>query len=184
MGSDKARLSLGGVALAMRAAELLSLYFTDVLLVGGEPPAGAPGRFVPDSDVDAPRCALRGIVSALENTRAERALIVATDLPLLTADLILGLTAWPEHDVVLPRRDGRPEPLCAIYKRETVLEPARAKLEAGDLAMRSLLDAVDTGYLEGADLEALDPDGSALHNLNTPADLEKAEAILRQRGAA
>ena len=178
MGRDKAGLELGGVALATGLARLLSLYFTEVLLVGGDPPADAPGTRVPDVDLAAPRCALRGLVSALDHVSAERVLVIATDLPLVSVDLILGLTAWPEHDAVVPRRASGPEPLCALYRREPVLSEARRRLESGDLAMRSLLEDLDTSYLEGPDLEALDPCGTALLNLNTPADLERARSLL------
>ena len=178
MGRDKASLTLSGVPLAVRAARLLARFFSDVMIVGGEATADVPGRFVPDSHPDAPRCALRGIVTALEHAKADRVLVLATDMPFVTPDLILGLTAWPEHDVVLPRRDGRPDPLCGIYRR-SILGVASANLAAGELALRSVFEAVDTDYLEGADLEALDPDGSALTNLNLPEDLERAEALLR-----
>ena len=61
--------------------------------MGGDPPGDASGRRV--SDPDGPRCALRGVTSALESAREERVLIVATDLPLVTPDLLLALVAWP-----------------------------------------------------------------------------------------
>ena len=183
MGRDKASLELGGVPLATRLGELLSRFFLEVLLVGGEPPRGAPGRFVPDTGADSQRCALRGLVSALEHASAERVLVLATDMPLVTPDLILGLTAWPEHDAVLPRREGLADPLCAIYRREPALAVATEHLRAGDLALGSLLDALDSSYIEGPDLDTLDPDRSALYNLNRLEDLERAEAMLRARSA-
>src|SRR5690606_20109044 len=132
MGRDKAHLPLGGVALATRTARLPAAHFEDVLLVGRAPPADAPGRRVPDPD--GPPCALRGLVGALTAARGERVLVVATDLPLLGPELLLALVAWPEADVVLPRVDGRMEPLCALWARERVLPLARAQLAAGRLA--------------------------------------------------
>jgi len=94
MGRDKSRLEIGGVANATRLARLLGGLFEELLLVGGDPPDDAPGRCVPDPE--GPVCALRGLVAALEAARAPRVLVVATDLPLLTADLVLALVAWPE----------------------------------------------------------------------------------------
>jgi len=174
MGCDKATLKLDGVAWAVRIAGLLETLFDEVLLVGGRAPAAAPGRAV--TDVRGPQCALRGLVSALESSRCERVVVVSTDVPLVRVDLLLALTAWPEHDAVVPRRDGRRHPLCAIYRRDPVLTLARARLEAGELRLGSLLDALDTDYLEGADLAAVDPDRSALSNINTPEDLATLEA--------
>lgn len=170
MGRDKAHLELGGVTFSTRLSMLLGEIFEDVVLVGGEPAPDAAGRRVPDRP--GPQCALRGLVTALQAARAERVLVLATDLPLMTPDLILGLTAWPEHDAVVPRVDGRQHPLCAVYRREPVLGVAEQRLEAGDLALGGLLEALDTSHLEGPDLAAVDPDGRALTNVNTPSDLD------------
>jgi molybdopterin-guanine dinucleotide biosynthesis protein A len=175
MGSDKAALAVGGVTLATRVARCLARLCEDVVLVGGDPPADAPGRRVPD--VDGPRCALRGLVAALDATRAERVLVVATDLPLVTPDLLLALVAWPEADAVVPRAADGAHPLCALYRRERALAVARPHLAEGRLALTALLAALDTRYLEGDDLRAVDPDGTALTNLNTPEDLARVEAI-------
>lgn len=176
MGGDKAALPVGGIPGATRVAELLDALFEDVLLVGGSPPPDSPGRRVPD--VDGPRCALRGLVSALAAATAPRVLVAATDLPLLTADLVLALVAWPEADAVVPRTPDGAHPLCALYARDAVLPVARANLAAGRLAISELLASVATAWLEGPDLAQIDPDGRALFNANRPEDLARAEALL------
>jgi molybdopterin-guanine dinucleotide biosynthesis protein A len=170
MGRDKAHIPLAGIPLAVRVASCLEPLVGDLVLVGGDPPEEAPGRRVPD--VDATRCALRGLVGALEATDTARVLVAATDLPFLTPDLLLGLLAFPEADAVLPRDADGPQPLCAVYRREPVLAVARQHLAAGRLALGALLDRVETAFVEGPALRALDPHGRALHNLNAPEDLE------------
>jgi molybdopterin-guanine dinucleotide biosynthesis protein A len=180
MGADKASLELAGVPLALRTARLLEPLFEELLLVGGAPPGDAPGRRV--ADPAGPRCALRGLVGALAAARAPRVLVVATDLPGLTADLLLALVALPEADVVLPQGPRGLEPLCALYRRESVLPVARAHLAAGRLALRELLGALALETLRGAELEAFDPDGHVLANANTPEDWARARA--RIEGAA
>jgi molybdopterin-guanine dinucleotide biosynthesis protein A len=174
MGSDKAHLPVGGVACATRIARLLAGLFEEVLLVGGDPPRDAPGRRVPDAP--GPRCALRGAVAALEAARGERVLLVATDLPLLTPDLVLALVAWPEADAVVPRSADGPHPLCALYRREPALAAARPRLAAGRLKLQDWLDGLDTAWLEPADLARVDPEGTALTNVNTPEELARARA--------
>jgi molybdopterin-guanine dinucleotide biosynthesis protein A len=169
MGADKARLALGGEPLATRLARLLATLCEDVLLVGGAPPASAPGRRV--ADPDGPRSALRGLVGALEAARAERVLVLATDLAGASPDLLLALVAAPDADAVVPRTPAGAEPLCALYRREPVLREARARLARGDLALHALLGALDVHWLEGDDLLAAGGDGRALANVNTPADL-------------
>lgn len=176
MGSDKAHMEIGGVPAATRLARLLDAFFEDVILVGGNPPASAPGRRVPDPE--GPNCALRGLVAALEATRAERVLVLATDLPLVTAELLLALVAWPLADVVVPRAGGRVHPLCALYRRDSVLSVARENLAGRRLALQALLDAVDVEYLDDADLAELDRAGTALTNVNDPEDLRRVKKHL------
>ena len=177
MGRDKARLDLDGEPAAARLAALLTAFFEDVLLVGGEPPREAPGRRVADGA--GPRSALRGVVAALEAARTERVLVLATDLLGVTAELLLALLAAPEAEVVAPRTARGPEPLCALYRREPALAEARRRLAAGRLALHELLGALSVQWLEGVDLAAVDPHGAALANVNTPAEL----AAYRARSA-
>ena len=177
MGSDKAQLELAGAPAAARLAERLACLCEEVLLVGGSPPAGAEGRHVPDPN--GPRCALRGLVGALEAARAERVLVLATDLFGVTPELLLALIAAPDADVVAPRTERGPEALCALYRREPALREARARLAAGRLALHELLGALSVYWLEGEDLGVLGAPGRMLANLNTPEEL----AAFR-RGAA
>jgi molybdopterin-guanine dinucleotide biosynthesis protein A len=179
MGRDKARLEFAGVPAATRLARRLAALFGEVLLVGGEAPEGAPGRRV--ADVEGPACALRGLVSALAAARAPRVLVLATDLPLLHADLLLALYAWPEAALVLPETTEGLQPLCALYAREAVLPAARARLARGELALHGLVAEVGASRLSPADVACVDPRGRALTNVNTPRDLERATAWLRER---
>lgn len=180
MGADKGRVLVGGVPVATRIAGCLASLFEEVLLVGGDPPADAPGRRV--RDVEAPSCALRGLVAALAAARSERVLVVATDLPGLTPELLLGLVAHPEADVVLPRTpaprggEARLQPLCAVYRRERVLPEAQRRLASGELALHGLLGMFSLAVVEGSDLASLDPRGLALANVNTPEELRRFAA--------
>ncbi|MEE8508104.1 MAG: NTP transferase domain-containing protein [Myxococcota bacterium] len=174
MGRDKGTLPVGSTTLTTHLATLLDSLFEDVLIVGASSHPVPPGRLV--ADPPGPPCALRGLVGALMAARAERVLIVATDLPLLTPDLLLALTAWPESDAVVPRDDHGAHPICAIYRRESVLPVAHKHLEAGGLSLHRLLEAVKTGYIEGPDLASVDPRAEALTNVNTPEEWARIEA--------
>jgi len=183
MGRDKAALAVAGVAGATRIALALDALCDEVLLVGGTPPADAKGRAV--ADPEGPRCALRGLVAALEAARGERVLVVATDLPLVTDAFLRGLVtvAGADADAVVPRPVPKAQPLCAVYHRLPVLARARKQLAAGELALHGLLDTLRVTWIEGERLRALDPAGTALLNVNTPEDLVRAEALLRSQAA-
>lgn len=174
MGRDKAHIAWRGEAWSTRAARLLDSLFEETLLVGGAPASEAPGRRV--ADPAGPVCALRGLVGALEAARSDRVVVVATDLPLLSADLLLALTAWPECDAVVPSDAQGDHPLCAIYRREPCAAVARAHLAEERLALGKLLAAVDTERVSLDLLGLADLAGEPLVNVNTPEDLARLEA--------
>jgi len=178
MGEDKARRTVQGEPAAVRLARLLDGLFEEVLLVGGDPPADAPGRRVPDPP-QAPPCALRGLVAALEAARAPQVLVLATDQLAVTPALLLALLARGDADAVVPVADGHAQPLCALYRREAVLPLARRHLAAGPRALRDLLAALGgVATLEGPELESVAPGGLALRSANTPEAWRALEAAL------
>ena len=172
MGHDKAHVEFDGAPAAARIARLLAGLVSEVLIVGGSPPDVAGAR--PVADVEGPQCSLRGLVSALSAASSDCVLVVATDLPFVTPDLLLALVAWPEADAVVPRDANGRHALCALYRREPVLAVARERLARGALPLHGLLAAIGTAYLEGEALARVDPDGVALTNLNTPDELAAA----------
>ena len=181
MGRDKARLPIAGVASLERVAEALSEVCETLYLIGGDPPEGARGHRIPDPE--GPRCALRGVVAALDAARLPDVLVVATDLPLITPAFLSALAEAPPAEVVLPRDAAGMHPVCARYRREPALAVARRRLAAGgDLSLRGVLAELELAFLEGAALAAADPDGTALLNVNDPDDLERAEALLAGGG--
>lgn len=106
-------------------------------------------------------------------------LLTACDLPFLDAAFVRGLMANLDgHDVVLPITAGREEPLAAIYRIH--LRSAASELVRRGLGSpRALAAAANTCRLADEALTAIDPVGRCLWNLNTQADYERAQAILR-----
>lgn len=178
MGTDKAQLTYAGLSYAGRIANLLGNLFETVYLVGGDAPADAKGQRI--CDEEGPRCPLRGLVSVLEAAESERVLLVATDMPLVSAELVLALVAWPEAEIVLPRTDYGLQPLCAIYQRESVLPRARRALADNRLSLLGLVDEMQTSVLGGDDLLQVDSMGRALLNVNTPEDRAQLEQSLHE----
>lgn len=176
MGRDKARLALGGVACLTRVTDVLSEVCETIYLVGGDPPDVTRGHRIPDPA--GPRCPLRGLVAALEASRAPFVLTLATDLPLISSALLAALAEAPPADAVVPRDEGGIHPLCARYRREPVLAVARRRLASDALSLRGVLSEMGTQFLEGAALRAVDPDGTALSNVNTPEDAARVDASL------
>lgn len=62
---------------------------------------------------------LGGIYTGLSMSQTERNLVVACDLPCVTPELLRYLCdVNVQSEIVLPRHDGRLEPLCAVYSKQ------------------------------------------------------------------
>lgn len=121
------------------------------------------------------RAPIVGLEAALGACEASAVLVAAGDLPEVDPRVLLALLALvPEGagpDVVAPCGPRGPEPLLAVY-RPRILPEVRARIERGELALHTLLDAVDTLAIPELDIRSLDPDLRSLRNPNRPEDLE------------
>ncbi|MFS8084435.1 MAG: molybdenum cofactor guanylyltransferase [Acidobacteriota bacterium] len=186
MGSDKARLIFGGQTGVQRIAAQLKPLADKVRVVGSRTePGDSDFENVPDL-LDR-WGALGGIHSALSACRASWAVVVACDLPLVTSDLFVRL--WElkaeKFDAIVPiQPDGRPQPLCAIYRRETNSAEAARLIAANEHTPRALLAQVRTRWVEFRELADLPGAEHFFLNVNTPADYEHAQQLLESRSRA
>lgn len=133
MGRDKARLPMGGGTLVERVAEAVSAAAGSVTLVGApERYAGLGLRVLADTRPQAGP--LAGIHTALSASPAAWNLIVACDMPGISASFLSALLAAAEAsaaDCLLPAGpSGLPEPLCAVYHARC-LDSIEAALDRG-----------------------------------------------------
>ncbi len=108
---------------------------------------------------------LAGLHAGLLATDAAQVLLVATDLPYLSSEVLRRLRDAPaaaSAPVVSVTPDGRLQPLCARYPR-TVLPLVEQHLQQGMLAMHALLDAC-------SDTVLVEVDERTLRNVNRPSD--------------
>jgi molybdopterin-guanine dinucleotide biosynthesis protein A len=181
-GRDKAAEPLLGVPMLQRVVDLTEGLVDEVIIVGrpGQDLAWVrterPSRAVEDLYPGAgPAGAL---YTGLTASQAPVALAVACDMPLLQLALLAALLQLGrDHDLVVPVCDGLPQPLCAVY-RTSCRERLRAELEAGDLKLVSIIDKLSAHYVEEKEWHAFDPGGLSFANLNSEADLRRAEALL------
>lgn len=149
-----------------------------VLLVGrwSSPPV-AGLRHVPD--VLDSSGALVGLYSALLAATAPIVIVLAGDLPFVTASLLRRLAdVTSGEDAVVPRTRGRWHPLCAGYRRQTALR-IKARIDRGELRVSAFLADLRVRELAAHELSPMDPDGMGLMNVNTPDDLRRAERYAR-----
>lgn len=170
MGFDKATIAVGTETCASRIARLLRATADPVLEVGPgwtglsstreEPPGSGPL-----AAVAAGRAALLG------RGHDGPALVLACDLPLLSAGLLELLASRPGSGSVLPVVDGRAQPLCARWSALDLDEAARL-LATGERSLRHLPCRAGAELLD-EHIWASVTRASAFEDLDTPADLER-----------
>ena len=176
MGRDKATLTLTppGESLAGRTARLLAAVTYPAFEVGpghSQLPAIAEGQ--PGAGPLAAVAAGRRALCAFGWTGA--AVVVATDLPRLTVDLLSWLVEHPAPGSVIPVVQDVPQTLCARYAAAD-LERAVALVDAGRRSLRDLLNGSDALLAGPEEWEPAAGDPAALFDVDTPADLAQLGA--------
>jgi len=174
MGRDKSRLLINGELIVQRIARELGNVANRIRIVGAR-----SGHFESVSDTYSHWGPLGGIHAALGAASSESMLIVACDLPFVTHELFARLLSNRDEqtDALVPvQEDGRPQPLCALYRKRCLGAAAQA-IEAGEHAPRAFLDRVATNYIDFGQLSDLTGAEYFFLNVNTPANYERAQEI-------
>jgi len=171
MGRDKAALPAGDGTLIEHLARRLAPAVDETIIAGGsERPALDGVRTVDDRY---PRLGpLAGMHAGLTAARFPYAFVVGCDLPDVEPGLVGLLKALAEdYEAVVPRIDGRPEGVCALYQR-ALASRIEALLTAGERSVRTLLAASQVRYVAPGELRAVDPALRSFRNINTLAEYQ------------
>ncbi len=182
MGKDKAFLQYGGRPLIEHAVDLLKSAEVKPHIVSSRSDLSAYAPMIKDLH---PGCGpLGGIEAALAWSNSEWNVFLPVDLPLQPSIFVrylverAGLTGAA---ATIPKYQGRPEPLCAVYRRD-LLTGIRESLQAGKFkVMNGIENAVRPAELDLFSVEAVaatrndwtadPPLRRWFQNLNTPSDL-------------
>ena len=130
-----------------------------------------------------PNCgSLGGIYTAIVSGDGP-VIVVAWDMPFVPATLLRKLAAGSgAHDVFLPTSGGPRgvEPLCGVYG-PACAEPVRRQLDAEDYRAIGFHEHVNVGCLPLEQVEACGDVDTLFFNVNTDADLRKAEELCQKR---
>jgi len=177
MGFNKAFLEVGGRPIIERVIEKVALISKEILLVTNTPDEYAHLGYPALPDAYPGMGALGGIYSGLKAARNPYALVVACDMPFLSAPLLRYMTLLaPGHDAVVPRTDKGIEPLHALYSK-ACLPAMEQLLDKNKLRIIAFYSQVRVRYVEQEEIETLDPKHLSFFNVNSPADLQWARAV-------
>ena len=176
MGEDKARLRIHGELSQLDYTLTLLDKFCVRLAVSGrseqEVERGSGFDTVFIADVDGVKGPMAGVISSLHESRERPVLVVACDMPLLDASVLLMLVSRRNPDglaTCFVANDGKPDPMCTIYEPRS-LEFLEERARSGRFGLRH--------FLEGDEIERIAFDRpDLLASVNTP---EEANAVRRQ----
>ena len=120
--------------------------------------------------------ALGGRYSGLQQSSTSWSVLVACDMPFLSANLfefMFAKTLDGDFDVVIPRVEGRLQTTHALYN-SSCLEPINARLKDGLLKMDGYFDNVNVCEISQDEIFKIEGAESSFFNVNTGEDLELA----------
>jgi molybdopterin-guanine dinucleotide biosynthesis protein A len=185
MGRDKGLLDFSGVPQILHTARLLEPLVAGVTVVGSQERYASLGLRV-IADVAAAQVhgkpekigmgPLAGIAAALNATQLSWNLIVACDLPYLSAkwvDWLLSRALRSHGDVVIPRTEHGIEPLAAVYRRDCRV-PITAALARGVRKVSEAIEGLRAEVVYPSEWREAEPSELILKNMNAPGDYEEA----------
>jgi molybdopterin-guanine dinucleotide biosynthesis protein A len=184
LGRDKALETVDSQSLLQRVLSQLIVFDSEIIIVTARD--GPLPRFADNTecrviaDAYPGSGALVGLASGLAASKADYNLVVACDMPFLNRELIrymLGLGGG--FDLVLPRLGGLVEPLHAVYAKSCLAHVERL-LEQGERRINALFEQVKVRYVEADEIDRFDPRRLSFFNVNTRADLEKAQQLAKE----
>lgn len=178
LGGAKATASLGGRPLIDYPLSALRRAGLEAVVVA-KPATALPRLEVPVLREPAqPTHPLAGILAALRHAGGRRLMVVACDMPLVTAPLLRWMAALDEP-LAVPRAGGRLHPLLARYGAEHADALERALADGRSLS--AAVSALEPRVVGETELRRFGEPERLLFNVNSPDDLEHAEQLIAGR---
>lgn len=175
-GRNKALEAFRGKRLIDRAVEDLGTFCAPVLAVTNDLESFRDVRATLVRDIIPHQGPLVGLYTALLFSPNEWLFVKATDMPFLVHDLAAMMSAARDEscDVLVPMRNGRYEPLFALYHHRCIPSIVDA-VERGERKLVTFYKKVKVKELAEEEWRTVDPEGLSFKNVNTPGDMEQLE---------
>ena len=178
-GRDKAFVTVGGKPMIEHLLAVFQPLFDDIVLVTNDPLKYLSWDLHIVTDIFSCRSSLTGIHAGLFHAAHPHAFFAACDAPFLQTGVVQTLldALGPSADVVIPETAAGMEPLCAIYSKHCLANIEKL-LMGQQFKIQSFFPSVRVTKIGEELLRSADPDLISFFNINTPQDLDRAEAWL------
>ena len=172
-GRDKSRVVISGRSIIVRQLDVLQQVAAEIVVVSPFAERFADLSLAVHADRISGLGAIGGIYTAVEVANADNIVVVACDLPFLTAPLLGRLVELAQRadGAWIHSRRGV-EPLVACYRKHS-LRSIRNAIDAGRLTAGALADAMSIAELPESALTPFGDPERLLANINTAADLAR-----------
>mgnify|MGYP006281083567 CR=1 FL=1 len=179
-GRNKAFLKIGQHRLIDNIYKVFCAVFEEIIIVTNQPAAYLDFDATIVTDVFPVRSSLTGIHAGLFYSGNPFIFAVACDIPFLQEDLVRLLLSRiePGAGVVIPETGEGLEPLCAVYAKNC-LPVVERRLEQQKFKIQRFFKSFRVLRVPEEILRTVDPELKSFFNINTPADLARAEAWLK-----
>ncbi|MCY3721611.1 MAG: molybdenum cofactor guanylyltransferase [Candidatus Poribacteria bacterium] len=189
MGENKALMRLGDNSLIGHVIHRMCLVTNELLLITNSPAEYAHLDVPMHGDILLGTGALGGIYTGLKRASHNTVLCVACDSPFVEPKLLTYLVSvLGEYDAVMPytHREIHAshndvqitlQTLCAAYSKRC-LPIIKSMLRDSELRVHALQERAHIKRVSPEVWQAFDPEGMSFFNINTPEDLESADAYM------
>ena len=182
MGKDKRILMISGKSLFTHALHVLESVFSEIIIVVdtiSSVVSGMNHQIVTDLIPD--KGSAGGLYTGLTYASNSQVFAVACDMPFLNPAVIKKICDMSgSSDVTMVKLSNGLHPMHSVYSKGC-LPVLRRMIEADQLRIQDLLLQQDlkTTILGQEVVQEVDPQFNSFLNVNTPADLEVAERLIR-----
>jgi molybdopterin-guanine dinucleotide biosynthesis protein A len=175
---DKAFVQVGQKDIVTRLLDIFNDLFDDKIVVTNDPVKYLAYDCKLASDIFPIRSSLTGLQAGLFFAANPYTFVTACDTPFLKKGVIEILLRTIETgiDVIIPETASGFEPLCAVYSKKCLI-PAENNLQRHKFKIQQFFKKVRVKKIPEKELRKQDPELISFFNINSPADLEKAEKI-------
>ncbi len=123
---------------------------------------------------------LGGILTALVHAKTPITLVIAGDMPFVTAQFLQYLAgSGRDVDVAIPRTTDGYQPLCAAYNQRCI-KVIQKHLDTRTNKVTDFLPNVTVRELGPTDTASFDPTGTLFFNINSPNDYATALKLCQE----
>ena len=178
-GKDKALIRVGGRRILDCILDIFNDFFDEIILVTNNPTPYLKWDLHIVADLFPIRSSLTGIHAGLFYASHPHAFFTACDTPFLKKERIETILKKIDSsaDAFIPEISVGLEPLCAVYAKKC-LSRIEQHLAQDKLKIQRVFKNGRIKKIPEKTLRKSDPDLVSFFNINTPEDLQKAEALI------